>query len=69
MVVLTVWMLTEKYPNFSGNFYHLRAGLYSKLAPQQGDAVTAIFCAAGFVGIKNCKDLAGRDRALIFSKA
>ena len=32
MVVLTVWMLTEKYPNFSGNFYHLRAGLYSKLA-------------------------------------
>ena len=40
-----------------------------EIGAQQGDAVTAIFCAAGFVGIKNCKDLAGRDRALIFSKA
>ena len=40
-----------------------------EIGDQQGDAVTAIFCAAGFVGVKNCKDLAGRDRALIFSKA
>ena len=40
-----------------------------EIGAQQGDAVIAIFCAAGFVGIKNCKDLAGRDRALIFSKA
>ena len=40
-----------------------------EIGPQQGDAVTVIFCAAGFVSIKNCKDLAGRDRALIFSKA
>ncbi len=39
-----------------------------EIGVQQVDAVSAIFFAAGFVDMEKRKDLAGRDRALIFSR-
>lgn len=39
-----------------------------EIGAQQGNSVSAIFCAAGFSVVGRHKDLAGRERALIFSR-
>ena len=44
----------REYPNFSANFITFGQGCIRNW-PQQGDAVTVIFCAAGFVSIKTVR--------------
>ena len=51
-----------------GEFLSSSGRVVFEIGAQQGDAVSAIFFAAGFVKTEKRMDLAGRDRALIFSK-